>query len=111
MNGPDPTDTEEIERLREQGAAIRKIESDNEGKDLLWLMGIKRGRRIMWRLLKDARVFQTSFSTNALQTAFNEGCRNYGLNVLMQINGRCPEQYFKMVQENANGGNTDDGNG
>lgn len=70
-----------------------------EVADLLWLMGSKRGRRIVWRLLEEAGVFRTSFNTNALLMAFAEGTRNYGLRVLGLIHSHCPELYAPMLKE------------
>ena len=74
-------------------------------QDLRWLMSERRGRRIVWRLLSDAGVFQLSFHTNAMQMAFNEGIRNKGLKMLNDLLANCPELYTRMVEE-ANERNT-----
>ena len=71
--------------------------------DLIWLMGIARGRRVAWRILDRSGVFRLSFNTNALTMAFSEGCRNEGLRFIADINRLCPEQYQKMISENSNG--------
>lgn len=67
--------------------------------DFKWLMGGKRGRRIVWRLLEKAGVFHNSFTGNALGTAFNEGKRNYGLYLMDMIHTHCPEHYTTMISE------------
>ena len=55
----------------------------------------------MWRLLSRAGVFRSSFNTNAMQMAFAEGNRNYGLGMLDAIQRLVPEQYPVMLAENA----------
>ena len=74
---------------------------DTEAADLKWLMGSKRGRRVVWRLLDTAGVFRLSFNTNALQMAFNEGNRNYGNRTLAQLQAVCPDLYALMAKEHA----------
>lgn len=78
-----------------------RLAKTNEDEDFKWLMGSKRGRRIVWRLLDRAGVFRLSFNTNAMQMAFAEGNRNEGLRVLSQIHTLCPELYQVMVKEQA----------
>lgn len=80
---------------REDAKHEARIESD----DMKWLMGNRRGRRIVWRLLSRAGVFRTSFSTNAMQMAFNEGNRNEGLRLITSLLQTCPERYAEMLQE------------
>ncbi len=80
---------------REDAKHEERIESD----DMTWLMGNRRGRRIVWRLLSRAGVFRTSFSTNAMQMAFNEGNRNEGLRLISSLLQNCPERYAEMLQE------------
>ena len=69
--------------------------------DLKWLMGNKRGRRVVWRALERARVFHLSFSTEPLVMAFHEGAKSEGLRTLALIHAHCPELYPQMVKENA----------
>lgn len=113
MSHYDPTDTVSQERAQAEKALQRKLTKDTEEGDLKWLMGSKRGRRIVWRLLDKAGVYRLSFNTNAMTTAFNEGNRNYGLHVLAQIHATCPELYTAMVKEQTNDNrdrsNPDDG--
>ena len=107
MNSYDPTDIRSQERAKAESDQRDKQARDTEESDLKWLMGSKRGRRIIWRQLDRAGVFRLSFSTNALQMAFNEGNRNEGLRMLAQINTLCPEHYSAMTKEQANERNTD----
>lgn len=105
----DPTDIKGQETVREDDATRKRLASETESSDFKWLMGSKRGRRIVWRLLEQAGVFRISFDANALRMAFNEGNRNYGNRVLDQIHRDCPELYTVMIKELNDG--RSDGNG
>lgn len=103
MSHYDPTDLRGLERASEQQKRAAKLRHDEECEDLKWLMSSKRGRRLVWRQMEHAGVFQSSFSTNAMQMAFNEGARNHGLLVLGLVHALCPDLYPTMVKENASG--------
>jgi len=64
----------------------------------VWLMGNKRGRRIMWRLLEKTGVYRCSFTGNST-TFFNEGQRNVGLMLTAQIHEHAPDAYALMLKE------------
>lgn len=106
----DPTDLNAQDRSRDDEATRRRLSAEVEGLDVKWLMGSKRGRRIVWRLLEQAGVFRLSFNTNAMQMAFNEGNRSYGNRTLDLIYRTCPELYTVMLKE-SNDGRSSDGNG
>lgn len=95
----DPTDLEGLERARDRKAKRDRNNRDTEESDLKWLMGSRRGRRIVYRLLEQAGVFRSVFNTNAMQMAFSEGCRNYGLRTLTLLTTHCPELYAAMLKE------------
>ena len=59
-----------------------------------------RGRRFIWGLLCEARVFQTTFDTHGGRMSLYEGMRQSGLRLLDQINRLCPDLYPVMVREN-----------
>lgn len=107
----DPTDLAATEAALAEKAEQQQRELDSEDADLRWLMGSKRGRRIVWRQLELAGVFKLSFNTNAMQMAFAEGNRNAGLRTVALIHQICPELYPTMVKEAANERNADNGNG
>ena len=109
MNQFDPLDLRGQERLKEQSEELRKLAIDTEKADFGWLMGSKRGRRIMWRLLERTGVFRSSFTGNS-ETYFREGQRNVGLMLMAQIHEVCPDQYAVMLKEQQNvRTNADDG--
>jgi hypothetical protein len=106
----DPTDLKGQEADRADKATRMRLAAEVEELDVKWLMGSKRGRRMLWRLLEKAGVFQLSFNTNAMQMAFNEGNRNYGNRILDLINRATPELYAVMLKE-SNDVSRSDGNG
>lgn len=106
----DPTDLEAQAEEQQQREQRAKLEAQTEVEDLKWLMGSKRGRRIVWRLLDQAGVFRLSFNTNAMQMAFAEGNRNFGNRTLAQVNAYCPELFPLMLKEQSGDrSNPDDG--
>lgn len=98
----DPTDLRSLEREQAKRDTQRKLDGKTEADDVKWLMGGKRGRRIIWRLLEQSGVFRLSFDANSMRMAFNEGNRNFGNRTLTMIHTHCPELYATMVRENAN---------
>ncbi len=109
MSTYDPLDIRSQERAKADTDQRNKLARDTEEADFKWLMGSKRGRRIVWRFLDRAGVFRLSFNTNAMTMAFAEGNRNEGLRILAQIHALCPELYTTMVKEANDYRNADDG--
>lgn len=99
MSDYDPTNIGEQERVDDDKNVKRKLARDSEKDDIKWLMGSKRGRRIIWRLLESAGVFSSTFNTNAMTMAYAEGFRGYGNKTLAIILKHCPEQFTVMMQE------------
>jgi hypothetical protein len=108
MSQYDPLDLRGQERAKAERATRDRLERENEAADIKWLMSNKRGRRIVWRLLDQAGVFRSSFSTNAMTMAFSEGSRNYGLRVLATVHEECPDQYPVMMREQTDERTNDD---
>jgi hypothetical protein len=109
MSNYDPLDLRGQEKTKSEKEVREKLSRENEEADLKWLMGSKRGRRMVWRLLDQTGVFRLSFNTNAMQMAFAEGNRNYGNRTLSLIHTLCPELYPLMVKEQQDVRNADDG--
>ena len=105
----DPTDLRGQERANAERNVREKMAKENEEADLKWLMGSKRGRRVVWRLLDQSGVFRLSFNTNSMQMAFAEGNRNFGNRTLAMIHSQCPELYPQMIKEQSNDRIADDG--
>lgn len=98
------------QRASKADKELRDHLADRQTKeDISWLMGSVQGRRIVWRLLEKAGVFNVTFDPNFGWMAFREGNRNLGLFIWLQIQTNCPELYPLMVDEQrADGGRTDD---
>lgn len=99
MSQFDPTDIRSQELTAEDAEKRSRIAHDLEIDDIKWLMSDKRGRRIAYRAIERAGVWLSSFNTNALSMSFNEGRRNEGLRLLVQITTHCPERYNTMLKE------------
>lgn len=100
--GHNPIDFgDDDERLKNSGEEnlVRQQEQD----DIAWLMRHKVGRRLVWRMLEGAGIYKTSFRTDALHTAFLEGRRNWGLEMLHEVVSISPKHYNIMLAENRNG--------
>ncbi len=89
-----------LEGMRSERDKARRAELEN---DIVWLMGGKRGRRVMYRLLEQTGVYRSCFDPNALQMARKEGERNVGLYLLSLIHENCPEKHVQMLNERDNG--------
>jgi hypothetical protein len=97
--------SEEQEEKTEERERAFQIEKE----DLRFILSTRIGRRFVWRLLENSGVFSTSFSSDALLTAFKEGNRNTGLSLLTAIQDADAEKYCEMLRESkedlANGNN------
>lgn len=100
MSKFDPLDVRAQEQAREEATERARLAQRQDAEDFKWLMGSKRGRRMVWRQLERAGVFRLSFNTNAMQMAFAEGSKNEGIRTIALIHSICPELYPVMVQEN-----------
>ena len=90
----DPTDLIGQRDAAEARAALVKQHEANARDDLIWLMSTKRGRRIVARLLSDGGPNRSSFSTNAIQMAFNEGARNSALKLIADLTRHTFDAYL-----------------
>jgi hypothetical protein len=62
------------------------------------LMTTPAGARFIWRLLTISGVFRSSFSSDPLVMAMNEGQRNIGLRLLSDVMEACPGKYLNMMR-------------
>lgn len=95
----DPLDQHAQEAATSHDDEARRLQRLIEESDFKWLMGDKRGRRIVWRLLEVAGVSHTPFALDPYVTAFKCGEQNTGQRLLAQIHELCPERYHEMVKE------------
>lgn len=99
MTSFDPLDLRGQEKALAEQSERNKLALQTEQEDFKWLMGNKRGRRIVWRLLERTGVYRSSFNHSGSITAFNEGGRNVGLIYMAAIQESCPDQYAVMAKE------------
>lgn len=63
------------------------------------IMSTTNGRWWIWNVLSSCHVFETSFTTDPMLTAFREGERSLGLSLLGTIMAHCPDQYVQAARE------------
>ena len=93
-------DTFELEKERKVKAAQLAVNQRDIENDVYNVMTTESGRRFVHQLLSECGVFRTSFNTNALAMAFNEGQRNIGLMIQSRVLRTCPSFYEQMIKEN-----------
>jgi hypothetical protein len=86
-------------QARADDANRRMTDAQAERDELLWLMSDKRGRRLMWRLLTRAGIYRTSFTGDALTSAFREGAKQEGLHQMTLITQHCQPRFIEMQKE------------
>lgn len=95
----DPTDTALLDANALAADEAAEARRQLEIGDFKWIVSNKRGRRYVYRLLELAGVFRTSFTPDPCTTAFNEGRRAYGVQVLADLVEHAPESYSLMLSE------------
>ena len=96
----DPVDVALLEARSAEAEEKARVERLTELGDFKWIVSNKRGRRFVWRLLEQAGVFRLSFTPgDQALTTFNEGRRNFGLQVWAMIQEHAPESYALMLSE------------
>lgn len=80
---------------------LDKIAADRRD-ELKHVLSTQLGRRFMWHLLGNGRLFMSSYIPGQAieHTAFLEGMRNNTLALFNDIMQYCAEEYFLMLKEN-----------
>lgn len=91
-NGSDP------KHLKRQIKAAKE-RAERDTLVLMSIMANPSGRDWVHDFLTSCHVFSSSFTSNALTTAFAEGERNVGLQLFLGIVQSCPDQYIQMMRE------------
>lgn len=92
-NAADPQQVKKAKRLA-------TLERERERADLDAVCQLERGRRFIWRLLCRAGVFQVSFCAGEPdRSAFLEGRREFGLQLMAEMAALNPELYHRMARE------------
>ena len=95
----DPYDHEGHALAEKAHAEIELSEAAQWESDVRWLMGHKRGRSIVFRIIAEANLFGSIFNANALQMARSAGEKESAFRFLGVINRRCPDHYTLMMKE------------
>jgi len=92
----DASDPDQVKSRRER-VKTRELQSRESLRKFLCDPG---GRVWMWDLLARCGTYHSSFSTDPLIMAFNEGRRDVGNFLVSEINRIDPEVFVKMAVEN-----------
>lgn len=92
----DPTDRADI-REAEKLAKVQEKQDLGVVRDI---MRTTAGRAWMFRKLAACHVYQTTFSANALNSAFMEGERNVGLMLNSEVLLASTDDFILMLREN-----------
>lgn len=98
-------------QARIDDARRAELDAEAERDELRWLMSDAKGRRLMWRLLTRAGMFRTSFTGDALSSAFKEGAKTEGYYQMAQISKHCPQRFSEMQREARTNERRNDRNG
>jgi hypothetical protein len=93
-------DHDEIEKRKAEVAKLQERRDERWLNDVRRILSMPEGRRLLWRLLEEARVFHSTYTGNA-DTYFNEGKRSMGLLVLGEMLRAKPDSLFQMQKEAA----------
>jgi hypothetical protein len=90
---------DEAARRAADSARSRDNEAEAQTRALRELLDLPAGRRVVWRLLERAGLFRQSFTGEPLSSAFNEGRRALGLEMLAEIAEAAPDAYPALLRE------------
>ncbi|TSA28590.1 hypothetical protein D4R71_00360 [bacterium] len=86
---------ERRKKLTEAQRRVRQKEIDDVRK----ILKTPEGRRDYWRRMGKCGILRSSFTPNSNQTAFNEGKREIGLDILIDINEADCSAFARMQNE------------
>ncbi|MGE4471076.1 MAG: hypothetical protein AB7D47_13160 [Desulfovibrio sp.] len=78
----------------------QRAERLRELRDLRDVMSTEEGRRVMWRLLSECRVFLSTYSPKELESYYRQGRRAVGLIFFNDMMEGCRELFWKAQDEN-----------
>lgn len=77
----------------------KKKQYKSELNDLRKVLKTLEGRRLIWWFLSESKLFRSSFTLNSMQTAFNEGLKDTGYELLRRINEVDINAFGQMQKE------------
>ena len=99
MSSYDPTDIRSQERAKSEQDQRDKLTRETEAADFKWIMGSKRGRRILFGIVNRSCVGNSCFNTNAITMSFVSGRQLEGERIETMAKDLCPELYLLMLKE------------
>lgn len=76
-----------------------EIAQRNATKDLVEVLGSEAGRRVLWRILAEAKVFHENAALDALAMARSEGRRGLGLWLLAEVTAAQPTGLDHLMEQ------------
>lgn len=95
-----PFDIDATKARDTQRTDAQRSERERADSELRFVMADARGRRFVWQLLGEAGIYRSSFATDPLVMAHNEGKRDTGLRLLDRLLRVTPGDYLKAQEEN-----------
>jgi hypothetical protein len=92
---PSAADRKSIRRLEK----LAEAQAAADAAVVRNLMSTVEGRAWVWRFLGQCHIFSSSFTGEALSSAFREGERNVGQRLLNQVTDTCPDEYIQAMRE------------
>lgn len=83
-----------------EGAKKQQKSRELELLSIRNIMKTENGRAFMWRCLQNCCTFESIFSNDAAQHAYNSGLRSHGLWLDDELRDAAPDDYYKMLKEN-----------
>lgn len=77
----------------------QRQQRNKELEDIRSILKTPAGRRYFWRKMGEFGIFRNSFTPNSSQTSFNEGLRNAGLSLLIDMNEADVSAFAKAQNE------------
>jgi hypothetical protein len=99
MDELSPTDLEGQEAAKKQLDAEKRKKREREIADFKRVMGDAWGRRFVWRLMTEAKVFHDCSATDPQEMAKFLGERRQGLRLMQEVLEVCPEHWADMIKD------------
>lgn len=88
---------DEEDRRKQRDEEIRQ-RALLDAQDFEAIATLPAGRRLLKRLMAECGIYQSTFTGDALTSAYQEGKRTMGLWLIEQFNP-CPDLYIQLIKE------------
>jgi hypothetical protein len=99
MSNYDPLDQAGQDKARNQSRTREKLAESTDIEDVKWMMANPRGRRLVWHILDRANLFASSFNTNSMTMARDEGAKSEARRWQILTLCHCADLYTLMLKE------------